>query len=207
MNYKDTNDYEVLYLIGENEDVATNVIYDKYKPIIYSLANKYYKLMKGKGLELDDFIQEGYIGLDRALKNYTVFKDCLFYTFASLCIERQMQTLARNSNARKHEILNNALSLDYNISVDSDLLISDIIGNDKGIDPIDNVLEDEYQVKLINFRNDLSNVHGQIFELRYNGFNYNEISNLLGVSYKTVDSCLVRVRQNLKDLGLYKGTI
>ena len=70
MDYKHVNDYEKLYLIGENDEDSINLIYEKYKPIVVSLAKKYYAKMNYHCGELDDFIQEGYIGLDRAIRSF-----------------------------------------------------------------------------------------------------------------------------------------
>lgn len=201
MNYKNTNDYEVLYLIGENKEDALETIYEKYRPMILSFAYKYYNMVKGKGLELDDFIQEGYIGLDRAIKKYALKKECLFYTFAVLCIERQMQTVVRNYQTLKQEVLNNAVSLDY-VLPSSNMMVSDVVEDSVEIDPLDRVLDFEYQKKLILFQHSLSIVQEQVFQLRFNGFRYDEIAKLLCLSKKSVDSHLVRIRKKLIACGL-----
>lgn len=203
MNYKDTNDYEVMYLIGENTEEAITTLYKKYKPIIVNLAYKYYKIIDGKGLELEDFIQEGYIGLDRAIKKYSLSKNCLFYTFANLCIERQMQSVFRNYKTKKQEILNNAISFDYELPY-TDMTLGDIIDDTKNCDPLDDLLDKEYETNLIVFQNELSIIQAQIFELRYNGFKYDEIAVLLGISKKSVDSHLTRIRKKLEQCGFKK---
>lgn len=203
MNYKDTNDYEVMYLIGENTEEAITTLYKKYKPIILTLAYKYYKIIDGKGLELEDFIQEGYIGLDRAIKKYSLNKNCLFYTFANLCIERQMQSVFRNYKTKKQELLNNAISFDYELPY-TDMTLGDIIDDTKNCDPLDNLLDKEYETNLIVFQNELSIIQAQIFELRYNGFKYDEIAVLLGISKKSVDSHLTRIRKKLEQCGFKK---
>ena len=87
--YKNINDYEQLYLIRENDEEAKEIIFRKYKPIIISIANKYYDNLKDK-CELQDLIQEGYIGLSRAIDSYSENCNALFYTFACICISRQI---------------------------------------------------------------------------------------------------------------------
>lgn len=201
MKYKDVNDYEVLYLIGENEEDAKRIVYEKYKPIILSLAYKYYKILKHKGLELDDLIQEGYIGLNRAIERYSEQKDCLFYTFALLCIERQLQTVTRNASTLKQEILNHAISFDYEMPY-TDMAISDVVEDEVMHDPIYQMIDLEYQTKLIEFQHNLPFVQARIFELRYNGFSYQEIGEFLELSKKSIDSHLVRIRKKLKACGL-----
>ena len=75
--YKDLNDYEIMYLVEENDDVANELIFIKYRPIILNIAIKYKEEAKKYGLELDDLIQEGYVGLYSAMKNYNQNKDYL----------------------------------------------------------------------------------------------------------------------------------
>lgn len=202
MNYKDTNDYEVMYLIGENTEDAVETIFQKYKPFIMITAYKYYKAMEGKGLELDDFIQEGYIGLDRAIKRYSLQKDCLFYTFATLCIERQMQTVIRNFLTKKQEILNNAVSLECVLPY-TDMIVGDVVDEKEELDPLENILDIEQQNELIMFLHELPFIQAQVFELRYNGFSYEEIGILLELTKKSIDSHLVRIRRKLRNTGLY----
>lgn len=204
MEYKNVNDYEVIYLIGENVEEARSVVYEKYKPIILALAHKYYKILKNKGLELDDLIQEGYIGLDRALKRFSSTKNCLFYTFATLCIERQLQTVARNASTKKQEVLNHAISFDY-VMPHTDMMICDIVEDENKNDPFKRVMELEYQKRLIDFQHSLPMIQAQIFELRYNGFSYQEMQKILELSKKSIDGHLVRIRKKLKINGLYNG--
>lgn len=110
--YKDQNDYELLYLVSENNEEANEMFYKKYKPIIEIKANKMYPAIKNKGYELNDLIQEGMIGLSQALKDYKEQKNVTFSTFANLCINRQMLTFIRNINRQKHKILNDSISID-----------------------------------------------------------------------------------------------
>ena len=69
------NDYELLYLISENNEDASNALYKKYEPVIDYYARKYYKLTQGKGIDYNDLYQEGLIGLDAAIKGYKDQKD------------------------------------------------------------------------------------------------------------------------------------
>lgn len=206
MDYKNANDYEILYLIGENTEDARELIYQKYKPIVLSFAYKYYKILKRKGMEIDDLIQEGYIGLNRAIERYSLEKNCLFYTFATLCIERQLQTITRNASTLKQEVLNHAISLDYPLPY-TDMLICDVVEDEVCLDPIQRMLDLEYETRLILFQHELPLLQAQIFELRYNGFSYDEIGELLDLSKKSIDSHLVRIRRRLKRCGLKAKSI
>lgn len=205
MDYKHFNDYEILYLVREHQEDAEQLLYEKYRPLIQSLAYKYYKRVKNKGYEVVDFVQEGYIGLHRAIEKYSVSKNCLFYTFAMVCIERQMQVVARRLCTFKQEILNHTSSYDYVIP-DLNLSISDVICDVDTMGPEDALLDEEYLKRLIQFRNDLPFVCAQVFELRWNGFHHIEIANLLDLSKKSVDSYLVRIRRRLRQRGFYKSS-
>ena len=120
MDYRDINDYEQLYLVAENDDEAEEVIFRKYKPIIYAIADKYYNYFKFRGIDKDDLVQEGYVGLSNAIKSYKDNQSALFYTFSSICINRQIRGYCRQFLSTKNEILNNAYSFD-NIIIDDDI--------------------------------------------------------------------------------------
>lgn len=94
------NDYEVLYLISEDMDVSYDILYQKYLPIIKSLAKKYFRFVSLHGGEYQDLIQEGYIGLNSAIVNYRDDINTMFYTYASICIERHMRTYCRSLSAQ-----------------------------------------------------------------------------------------------------------
>lgn len=81
--YKDINDYELLYLIAENNEVAYNNIYDKYDNIIKIEAKKYYRKCKYLGFSLEDLYQVGLYGFGLALSNYIEQEGVLFYTYAN----------------------------------------------------------------------------------------------------------------------------
>ena len=88
--YKDHNDYELLYLVSENNEDAKEIFFDKYKSIVELKAKKLYPYVMNKGYELNDLIQEGMIGLSQAINDYKEQKNVQFSTFASICIERQI---------------------------------------------------------------------------------------------------------------------
>lgn len=197
MNYKNINDYEQLYLIRENDDEAKNIIFEKYKPIIFSLASKYYNKSKLFGVDIDDLCQEGYIGLAKAIKSFKENMNACFYTFCTVCIERQMKTYCIRYNSNKNKIMNNACSLDMEIA-DNITGIDVIEDKDHLHNPfiyLTNSFNNNY---LIGFKHSLPLTESLIFELRYNGFKYKEIANLLDVSTSCVDNCIHKIKVKLK---------
>ena len=191
------NDYELLYLVSENED-ANKVIYDKYAPVIDYYAKKYIKLVESKGLEYNDLYQEGLIGLDEAINNYINHKDIKFSTFAFICIKRKMITAIRNVSRQKHSVLNESYSIDY--AFDNSLPFENmIIMNNGGLEDILVGKEDEQYFKKI-VDEDLTSFEKQVYELRINGFSYEEIATMLNKTLKSVDSVLFRIRIKIKKI-------
>lgn len=193
--YKNLNDYEQLYLVCENDEYAKEKIFNKYKPIIVSIAKKYL-IYSNNRFDLDDLIQEGYIGLNRAISSFDDKENVLFYTFSIVCIERQIKSYYRQFKTLKNYHFYNSYSLDIEID---DMTLSDIV-EDKSIlnSPtlfLDNsCLEEE----LINFKHSLDFRTSLVFELRYNGFKYREIADLLDISIGIVDSSIHNCKERLK---------
>lgn len=187
MDYKNVNDYEQLYLVAENDDVAEEVIFRKYKPIIYAIADKYYHYFGTKGIDKEDLIQEGYVGLSNAIKSYRDDQCALFYTFCSICINRQVRGYCKQFVSNKNEILNNAYSFENILFDDEEISFDpeDEIYSNRNPDVY--VGSDYIFTQLIKFKHKLPFIQSIIFELRYNGFKYKEIAKLLDLSISSVD--------------------
>lgn len=192
MDYKNVNDYEILYRIEENDDYAEEIIYNKYYPVIRGIAMKYLPFAKSKGLEYDDLIQEGYLGLNSAIKNYRDNQNSLFYTYARLCIERFINNYYRRVSTSKHEILNDSI-------FDENLIIN--AANSYEFNNTDNISNNilDYE-NFIEYKNAFDLKYSSVFELRYNGFTYKEIADLLDISMSTVDGRLSKIRRVLHDV-------
>ncbi len=185
MNYKNINDYEMVYLVKENDEEALNVLFKKYEGVMFKLASKYFFKFKYIGISFDDLIQEARVGLLNALNN---FKDdqSLFFSFASLCIERQIISYCRSYNTLKNYPLN--------FSVDEGIRIKDKFIYNIDIDGI--LMENE---KFFESKNLLNFEQSLVFELRYNGFSYKEIAKLLDIPITTVDGRITMIRKCLKN--------
>lgn len=97
VQYKEYNDYELLYMVKENDETAYNLLYEKYKPLVINLAKQYAKMYTNYGIDINDFILEGYIGLDKSILQYKEYDEHKFQGLVSVCINRQMQNLVRNA--------------------------------------------------------------------------------------------------------------
>lgn len=194
MEYKNFNDYELVYQVRENDDVAYNTIIEKYSHILDMLAKKYLHINYNVGLEYDDLYQEGLYGLLSALNNYDS-NDTLFFTYASLCIKREMERLVVTHKRNKQMVLNSAISINDEIGSDSDITLEDVI-------PSKTLLEDEYisdvaYKELLEFKYQLEFTDSLVYELKINSFSITEIAQLLDLTYKSVDYRLGKIRKRL----------
>lgn len=191
--FKEYNDYELVYLIGENNEEALNVLYEKYKVIINIKIKKYIRYAKKFGLEYNDLFQEGMIGLSEAINDFKLKKDVQFSTFANLCIERQLFSALKKAGRKKHNVLNDSLSLDNNIN-DEEVTLMDFLF-DKNADPSLYVESLESKDELLKKLNEvLTPFEKEVFNLKINNFDYKEIQMLLDKSYKSIDSAIQRIR-------------
>lgn len=189
MNYKIINDYELLYMVRENDDASRDILFEKYLPIIKSIAYEYYQKFKNYGYDYDDFVQEATIAFQKSVINYNESKDVLFYTFTVLCIRRNLLTFCRNiTNMNKNTSINNFVDLDSCSVVDFSSSV-DFFIEDREIESLIR--------KLIL---DLSFENGCIFELKLNGFSYREIGSLLSLPSSTVEFKNRAAKKKLKFL-------
>lgn len=193
------NDNELLYLISECSEEANEKIYEKYSPAIESYVKKYMSLIEGTGIDYNDLYQEGLLGLASAINNYSTNKDIKFSTFAFTCIKRKILTAIKNANRKKHSILNESFSLDYRNDDSKDSFENLIPSTSEGIDDMLVTKEKEkYFNKRIN--ETFTDFEKEVYELKINGFTYEEIANTLGKTYKSIESALFRIRIKLKKI-------
>ena len=181
MDYKQLNDYELIYKVRENDEDAKTLLFNKYRPLIYKSANRY--IQNCETFEYDDLFQEGVIALYKAIDTYDEVNSALFYTYACVCIDRRMNSYCRTGLSKKRTLYFNSLEYDDRIFFSFD-------------DPIHYFIEEE---KFLFLKNLFSFPVSIVFELKYNGFSSIEISELLGISRNAVSHRLCKVREILKD--------
>lgn len=195
--YDDYNDQELLYLICESSEDATNILYDKYKSVIDMKVSKYKNFGKKVGLEYNDLFQEGMVGLTEAIRSYKDNRDTKFASFANVCIERQILSVLTTAKRKKHSFLNDSCSLDTSIDENGRTLL-DVLFDDT-FDPSLKVENDEAKEILYNsIYKEMSDFEKSVFDLKVIGLEYKEIAALLDKSYKSVDSALQRIRSKVK---------
>ena len=197
MNYTELNDYELLSMLPDNE-AASDALYEKYKPLIHKIAKNIYR--KNKGVEFNDILQEGNIGLSQAVKYYDENKNILFFTYAKLCIEKSMLSYIVGTKRQKHKILNESISME---AIDEkDILNSlDKIVKDSSLDP-SNIIDfnETKSQQYESLKDKLTPLELNVLDLRYYGFEYKEIAKLLGKDVKAIDNAVQRIRYKAKNL-------
>lgn len=193
--YNKMTDENLLKEITKNQNnIALDCLIDRYKDMVGMKANKFFMI----GSEKDDMLQEGYIGLYKAVKSYDQEKQNSFKTFAGLCIERQMITAVKNSNRQKHIPLNSSLSLNsgaYDENDDTEVM--EILDTRKtGEDPLDIITKKEYFTVIEKAIDDsLSDFEKKVLVHYKNGESYAEIAEKLQSKVKSVDTAIQRIRK------------
>lgn len=191
--YNNPTDEQVVELANQGNKMATDYLFNKYSGFINMKASNYFMA----GSEHDDLIQEGYIGLYKAIKAYDSEKENTFKSFANLCVERQIITAIKSSNRQKHIPLNQSLSLSGSTYEDNnELSLLDVL-NDKFVeDPLDTLTNKERLDTLRKKIDDnLSDFEKQVIELHVQGLSYVDIAQKLDSTTKSVDNAIQRIRK------------
>ncbi len=197
MNYKKLNDYELVSRVNESEEI-TEILFNKYRPLITKIANKMYVENNKNGLELSDLINEGMVAFSIAINTYNEHKDTMFYTYAKKCIERKIISLIVTANRQKHQILNTSLSVEAMDEINN-INIERIIG-DENSNPEVILLDVENVNSLIReMMSELTSFESQVFDLKKSGFTYKEISEILEVEPKRIDNAIQRIKTKIKN--------
>lgn len=195
-NYNNMSDDELLELINKKDTDALDFLICKYKDIVNSKVNKYFII----GAEKEDIVQEGLIGLYKAIKDYKPDKQNSFKSFANLCIERQLITAIKSSNRQKHMPLNSYLSLNMtafeNEDGNNDTQIVDVLENTVIEDPLDTITKKEYFSSVENvIDSSLSDFEKKVLNRYVQGESYVKIAERLDAPVKSVDNAIQRIRK------------
>ena len=195
-NYNNMSDDELLELINKKDTDALDFLICKYKDLVNSKVNKYFII----GAEKEDIVQEGLIGLYKAIKDYKPDKQNSFKSFANLCIERQLITAIKSSNRQKHMPLNSYLSLNMtafeNEDGNNDTQIVDVLENTVIEDPLDTITKKEYLTRVENvIDSSLSDFEKKVLNRYVQGESYVKIAERLDAPVKSVDNAIQRIRK------------
>lgn len=196
MRYKGVNDYELLYLVGENNEEVYNSIYAKYKPLIHRMAKTLCENYKSALVEYDDLFQEGMYGLNNAIKSFNGKSGSLFYTLAKLCISREMNGYIAKMLRGKNMILSSAVSFDAPISKNGFVVEDTLYSHDDSVElQFESIEMEKY---ILDLKYELKDEYMPVYELKLNGFSNAAIANLLDLRYKDVDNYLRSIKKTLR---------
>ncbi len=197
-DYEQCSDGELIDRLRRGEEPVMDYICDKYKNLVRSKAKSMFIL----GADSEDLIQEGMIGLFKAVRDYDMGRDASFYTFAELCISRQMYTAVQASKRRKHLPLNTYVSLDSG-GADGDeregLNLGELLADRAELSPEELFLDKErvaYLEKAIE--EELSDFERQVLDLYMTGMSYAQIARVLGRDEKATDNALQRLKAKIR---------
>lgn len=201
-SYKSKTDEELIELLRTGESDIMDYLLEKYKNLVRMKANTMFLL----GGDTDDLIQEGMIGLFKAIRDYKPDMDSSFSTFASLCITRQIYKAVEAASRKKHGPLNTYVSL----SVEDDTEGNNQLQSQLKASSLNNpesllINQEEMEQFLESLNSVLSPMERQVMNLHLSGNNYHQIAKILGKPEKSIDNALQRMKQKisrLRDTGL-----
>ena len=197
--YGQCTDEELILRLRDGEENITDYIMDKYKNLVKNKAKSMYIL----GADSDDLIQEGMIGLFKAIRDYDSGRDASFFTFADLCISRQMYTAVQASRRQKHAPLNSYISLYSHVASGNEQgeeaeLVS-ILAAEAELSPEEMVIDRENVENVERaIERELSTFEKQVLDLHLTGMGYIQIAKVLGKDEKSADNALQRIKGTLR---------
>ena len=179
----------------EGEDRAIELLLNRYRHYARAKARSYFL----SGADKDDIIQEGMIGLYKAIRDFQGDKNIAFRAFAELCITRQIITAIKTATRQKHQALNTYVSLSRGFSSDDEERpMSEVLVTTHAPDPADVVIDsEEMSVIRSSMGRILSKFEIQVMQLYIEGKSYQEIAELLGKHAKSIDNALQRIKRKL----------
>lgn len=199
-DYEQYTDDELIDRLRRGEQSIMDYICDKYKNLVRSKAKSMFIL----GADNEDLIQEGMIGLFKAVRDYDMGRDASFYTFAELCISRQMYTAVQASKRQKHLPLNTYVSLDSGNSAGGgdekeEMKLNELLADRAELSPEELFLDKErvaYLEKAIE--EELSDFERQVLDLYLTGMSYGQVARVLGRDEKATDNALQRLKAKIR---------
>jgi len=193
-DFKNMTDAKIISLARNGNDMAMDFILHKYSYLAKAKTRAYFLV----GAEHEDLIQEGMIGLYKAVKDYNPAKTPLFFSFAELCITRQILTAVKTATRQKHRPLNSYISLNKPIHGEEERTLADILYLYSNRNPEELIISQETTGDLMSQINaNLSKMENEVLTLYLQGEDYMHISELLNKLPKSIDNALQRIKKKI----------
>lgn len=196
--YEQYSDEELIAMMHQGNPEIMDYLMEKYKNLVRKKARAFYLT----GGDNDDLIQEGMIGLFKAVRDYDPEREGTFSGFADLCIMRQVYTAVEASGRKKHIPLNSYISLDSGTvgRREHEVPLQDVLPDPREGNPEELVIDREDQEQMQReLRKRLSKFETQVLEAYLNGMGYREIGEMLGKSPKSIDNALQRIKKKMTE--------
>lgn len=189
--YNETADETLIRRLRAGESAIADYLMEKYKGLVKKKARAMFLI----GGDTDDLIQEGMIGLFKAVRDYQPDKDATFQTFAGICVDRQIYNAIQSSNRQKHQPLNSYVSLSEQGGENEEHL------GDTWVENPESIIIDQENVENLEqeITTTLSPMENQVLEYYLAGNGYGEIAELMGKTPKSIDNALRRIRTKIKE--------
>ncbi len=196
MKFEGMTDEQVIEAYRSGNDDAVDYICQKYKPLVLKKAKSMFLV----GGETDDLIQEGMLGLFKAIRDYDESRQVTFFYFAQLCITRQIQKAVETSNRKKNQPLNTYISISDRENEEG-TLTEDQLPTEHISNPEEMLIDSENE-NLMRQRVDdsLSPLEKQVLDLHLQGYDYHAIARKLKRTDKGIDNALQRIRSKVRKL-------
>lgn len=193
-NYQDLSDEQLIEALRAGDKKIMDYILNKYKPLVLGKANAMYLI----GGDTDDLIQEGMIGLFKAIRDYRVDRESSFFHFAELCINRQIYSAVEASNRKKHAPLNTYVSF-YSQNGEEGKPLAETLPTDAMDNPEQMIIDQEsMQLFWGNVKSRLSAMECEVLDEYLAGLNYRQIAEKMGKSPKAIDNALSRIKAKIR---------
>lgn len=196
-DYNQLSDEQLVTLAQARDDLAEETLIRKYKTVIKNKSHFYFV----SGADAEDVMQEGMIGLFKAIHSYKEGKNATFRTYADLCINRQILSAVKQATRMKYSPLNTSISIDHNGSNENnDLSIADTLYSSLEENPETIIIMKEKMEKLENEgKSFFSELESKVLMEFLQGKNYYEIGKLMDKSPKSIDNAIQRIRKKLEN--------
>lgn len=208
IQFEDMTDEELIQNYRNGHVDAIEVIVQRYKKFVRAKIRSNYFI----GIDKEDLIQEGMIGLFKAICDYNMTMNTSFKAFANICVTRQISTAFKTVTRQKHIPLNTSISLNIPISnkgeEGEDITLMDTIKSAPSFNPED-VIIDQESLEVLNeyIKKSLSKMEWQVLNLHTQGKNYHEIANELQKSVKCIDNALQRIKRKLSAVYIHQKKV
>ncbi|MDF2536818.1 MAG: polymerase sporulation sigma factor SigH [Bacillales bacterium] len=196
INYENLSDEQIVTLFQAGDSDAQDFLIQKYAKFVRKKVRPFYLV----GATNEDVIQEGMIGLFKAIRDFNDDKKCSFINFADMCITRHAITAVKSASRKKHSPLNTYVSLDKPVTEEKEVekTLIDVLVEIESISPEEIVLLKE-QSEIVNARINevLSDLEKQVLVLKMEEKTYQEIADLLDCSIKSVDNSMQRIKKKI----------